>query len=461
MTSDEIIRVLLVDDDEDEFILHRDLLAGGSGLRYRLDWIATYDDGLAAVRAGGHDAYLVDFRLGERTGVDLLREAREEGCDRAMIILTGQDDANADRSAMASGASDYLVKGEVNAAALERAIRYAIERTRILGQLRFQAEILKNVHDAVFYVNEEGIVRDWNEGAARIFDWSREEALGRSLMEICPHPSGHPFTRKIVPAIRKDGVAEELIHCRLASGREVFVRAKVTPMRQSGEEGYVFCASDVSKEKRLEAEIVRIAESEQRRIGQDLHDDLCSQLSGIGCLAKVLEQRLRNRQLDEAGMMADISEMVAQAGTRAREIAKGLVPTVLETQGLAGALRELAMKRKEMFGVNCVAAIAEDSRVDGLSEAISIQLYRIAQEAVTNAVRHSDAEVIELSIEADDVSVVLRVCDDGRGMAGERLAGGMGLMTMQRRAELIGAEFSVQASPGGGTVIRCVVPFET
>ena len=454
------IRILLIDDDEDEYVLHRDLLAGLPGSPYRLDWIPDFDSGLAAVKAGDHDAYLIDYHLGARTGTDLLREVRKDGVERAMIILTGQDDERADRSAMASGASDYLVKGEVNAATLERSIRYAIERGRILAKLRFQAEILRNVHDAVFYVNREGVVRDWNEGAARIFGIPREEAVGRNLSEICPHPNGHPFSRRILPEIRRSGKAEETIHCRLDSGREVFVRAKATPMNQGGEEGYVFCASDITAEKRLEAEIVRIAESEQRRIGQDIHDDLCSQLSGIGCLTKVLEQRLRAQHAEEAEMMAGITGMVAQAGTKAREIARGLVPSVLENQGLAGALRELATSRRESFGVNCVASIPEDARLERLPETISIQLYRIAQEAVTNAIRHSDAEVIELSLRAEENRVELRVRDDGRGMVKEGGSDGLGLLTMRRRAELISGELTIAASPGGGTDVRCIIPLD-
>lgn len=458
---DRYVKVLLIDDDEDEYILHRDLLGEGAGRSFQLDWIDDYERGRLDLLRGAHDAYLIDYRLGGHTGIDLLRSMQASGIDRAMIILTGQTDDDVDRSAMESGASDYLVKGETSPAELVRAIRYAIERCRNLSRLRFQAEILRNVHDAVFYVTEEGVVRDWNEGAVRIFGLAAEEAVGRSILEICPHPGVHPFLRSIRPAVKKQGVAEEVIHCRLARGGEVYVRAKVTRMNLQGEEGYVFCASDITKEKRLEAEIVRVSENEQRRIGQDIHDDLCSQLSGIGCMTKVLEQRLRHEHADEAVMMEGITEMVAQAGTKAREIAKGLVPAVLENQGLASALRELAAKRRELFGVNCIASIPGDEELEGIPDAIAIQLYRIAQEAVTNAVRHSDAELIELSLCLEGSWLELRVRDDGKGMAREPVSPGLGLMTMRRRAEMIDAEFHIQASPGAGTEITCRVSLRT
>jgi PAS domain S-box-containing protein len=455
------VKILLIDDDEDEYIFHRDLLAEDTRDLYELDWCADYEAGLADLTAGRHDAYLIDYRLGEKTGLDLLRRMQEDGIDRAMIILTGQTDAAVDQSAMESGASDYLVKGETGVTELTRTIRYAIERCRILSRLRIQAEILRNVHDAVFYVTAQGLIRDWNEGAVRIFGVPREVAMGSLLTEICPHPSGHPFFRSIIPAIRKHGVAEEVIHCHPGDGRDVYVRAKVTPMNRQGEEGYVFCASDVTKEKRLEAELVRISENEQRRIGQDIHDDLCSQLSGIGCLTKVLENRLRDVHAEEAEMMSGITEMVSQAGTKAREIAKGLVPAVLETQGLAYALRELASRRRELFGANCIASVTEDIRIEEIPDSISIQIYRIAQEAMTNAIRHSDAELIELSLRVEEGFLDLCVRDDGRGMSRDPGDSGMGLMTMRRRAEMIDAEFSIQASPGGGTLIRCRVPLES
>ncbi len=459
--SETPLRILLIDDDEDEYILHRDLLNECSRGRYELDWIPDYDEGLADLTAGNHNAYLIDYRLGGRTGLDLLRSMRDAGIDRAMIILTGQTDDSVDQLAMEAGASDYLVKGETRAAELERAIRYAIERVRHQRRLRFQAEILRNVHDAVFYVSAEGIVRDWNEGAARIFGISTEDAVGKTIEEVCPHPGNHPFHRRIIPAIRKQSVAEEIIHCPRRDGREVYIRAKVTPMNRRGERGYVFCASDITKEKLLEGELVRVSENEQRRIGQDIHDDLCSQLSGIGCLTKVLENRLREAKAEEAEMAADITGMVAQAGAKAREIAKGLVPAVLEKQGLGSALRELAAIKREMFGVNCVALIPEDERLEKIPDLIAIQLYRIAQEAVANAIRHSDAEIIELSLEVLDGQIELSVHDNGKGMVREPInSSGMGLMTMRRRAEMIDAEFSVFATPGGGTRIRCSVLIE-
>lgn len=449
------MRVLLIDDDEDEFVLHKDLLEEAKGIIFELDWADSYEGGLDRILDGEHDAYLIDYRLGAHTGIDLLKELRDRGLRRAVILLTGQGDYEVDQSAMELGASDYLVKGEVGAATLERALRYAVEQEKARERLTLQAEILKNIHDAVFYVDDTGLIEGWNEGATRIFGLSSEEVIGRSLEVILPPTQGSPFRDRIVPAIQANGMAEEVLQCESRSGEDLYIRAKVTPMNRAGIEGFVFCASDITKQKKLEAEIVRVSENEQRRIGQDLHDDLCSQLSGIGCLTKVIEQQLEQNNSQQAELLREVTEMVAKAGVRAREIAKGLVPTVLETQGLCGAIDELVSRQKDLYGIACEATLENRRGLDALPSHLSVQLYRIAQEAVTNAVKHSDCESIEVNLSLEGEVVILAVRDDGKGMQPEDDSTGMGLFTMRRRAEIIGAEFDLNASPGDGTAIRC------
>jgi diguanylate cyclase (GGDEF)-like protein len=132
----EPIRVLLVDDDEDDFLITQDLLSEIGGERYVLEWKSQYSDALFAIVSGQHDIYLLDYRLGEYSGLDLLRETLARGCRAPMILMTGQGDREVDLEAMRSGAADYLTKGQISASGLERSIRYAIERSKTLGSLR-------------------------------------------------------------------------------------------------------------------------------------------------------------------------------------------------------------------------------------------------------------------------------------------------------------------------------------
>jgi signal transduction histidine kinase len=129
------VRILLIDDDEDDFTITRDLLADVPGNGYVVEWEPDYDNGLADMCAGGHDVYLLDYRLGDRTGLDLLREARRRGCVAPVIFLTGLGESAVDREAMTAGASDYLEKARLDATLLERAVRYSLQQRRTEASL--------------------------------------------------------------------------------------------------------------------------------------------------------------------------------------------------------------------------------------------------------------------------------------------------------------------------------------
>jgi diguanylate cyclase (GGDEF)-like protein len=132
----DTIKVLVVDDDEDDFIVTRDLLSDVRGVQFNVDWASSYDEGFSTVFRGIHDVALIDFHLGSETGIEFLREAMRRGCRIPLILLTGQADRETDLLAMRSGASDYLVKGQFTADMLERAIRYACERSRLIEEIR-------------------------------------------------------------------------------------------------------------------------------------------------------------------------------------------------------------------------------------------------------------------------------------------------------------------------------------
>jgi FixJ family two-component response regulator len=137
------VKVLLIDDDEDDYVLTRALLAEVDREAYQLHWAGSYAAGLEAIGRGGHDVYLLDYRLGDRTGLELLREACRRGCPGPLILLTGQGDRDVDVQAMRAGAADYLTKSRMDAHQLERSIRHALERKRAEESLRRMHEELE------------------------------------------------------------------------------------------------------------------------------------------------------------------------------------------------------------------------------------------------------------------------------------------------------------------------------
>ncbi len=324
----------------------------------------------------------------------------------------------------------------------------------------FRAKIWANVHDAVFYLDGEGMIQEWNGGSKRLFGHASSEIVGQNISLICAQDSRSLF-EKIDKVIRKNEIAEEIIHCKDSSGKDVFVRATVTMMDRNGDSGYLICASDITERRKLEAELLKVAEEQQRKIGQDIHDDLCSQLSGIGCLTKVLEDQLAEDRRKETELMKSVCEMVATAGMTARQIAHGLVPSVLENQGLADALEELISTNRKTYGIDIRLSISAEEAISEIENETCIQVYRIAQEAISNATRHSDAESIIVTVAIENHRFEMTIQDDGKGMSEDLVSLGLGLTTMRRRAKLILADFDIHASPGDGTTIHCSVPLST
>src|ERR1035441_4941383 len=169
---DTPVRVLLVDDDEDDYIITRDLIARIGDRRYRLDWINNYDDALAAVRGGEHDICLLDYRLCERPGLERLRESQRFNGRSPIILLTGQGDHEIDIEAMKAGAADYVIKGQLNADKLERAIRYAIEdqhaRERLSRERDLIGRIMETSPVGIVVANQTGKITFANLQAEKI-----------------------------------------------------------------------------------------------------------------------------------------------------------------------------------------------------------------------------------------------------------------------------------------------------
>ena len=138
--EEHVIKVLLIDDDEDDYIITRELLAASRWGTFDLEWLAGFESGRDAMRRKAHDIYLLDYNLRGRSGLDLIRDAKEAGCQAPMIVLTGINNRDIDLEAMEAGAVDFLVKGELNSSLLERSIRYALQRSETEAALRKSAE---------------------------------------------------------------------------------------------------------------------------------------------------------------------------------------------------------------------------------------------------------------------------------------------------------------------------------
>ena len=238
----------------------------------------------------------------------------------------------------------------------------------------------------------------------------------------------------------------------------VWILAKLRSLHNELEERVRQRTAALNKEMqdrmRLEEEILSISEREQRRIGHDLHDSLCQHLTGVALAGEVLSEQLAAKSLPEAKATEHIVEMVEGAIELTRTLARGLHPFELKGEGFTDALRELAANISGGFKIPC--AFECDRPVVIPESDVAIHLYRIAQEAITNAVKHSNAKVIVVRLEAPGDGITLTIADDGVGLPENPAARkGMGLRIMAYRASVIGASFSIERLSSGGTRVTC------
>ena len=216
---------------------------------------------------------------------------------------------------------------------------------------------------------------------------------------------------------------------------------------------------NITERKRLERELLNIVERERQRIGQELHDSIGQQLTGIAFMLEVLGEKLAGQSSTEEEVLyaEKINRRVNQAVELARNLAKGLHPIDLERKGLAFALQELTDNTKQIFNVSCTFKCDKAVSISHLS--VAINLYRIAQEAITNAVKHGKARNIRIEITSQNDSLILTVENDGIDFPeGETHTEGMGLKIMRYRAELMNSSIDIRRGCNEGTIITCVLP---
>jgi len=234
-----------------------------------------------------------------------------------------------------------------------------------------------------------------------------------------------------------------------------FVAVGGTALRRHREE--LRARLDASQRARaLEQEIVRLSEREQMRLGQDLHDGLCQSLAAIDCAAACLKRDLEAEARHEVGAVATIQDMLQAAIVEARNLARGISPVHADIEDLRAVLEELAVATNQAGALT--ASFSHSGSGRHPEPQISLHLYRVAQEAVRNAVKHSQGSRVEIELQQEENGLRLVIADDGQGFSGAP-SKGMGLGTMRYRARLIDAHLNIANRPGGGAVVTCIWPY--
>jgi PAS domain S-box-containing protein len=339
-----------------------------------------------------------------------------------------------------------------------------LERRRTEDALRrenaFNHALLNGAGAVIIVLDADGRIVRFNPAAEAVTGLTAGEAAGHCPWDL------------FVP--RDEQMLERRIFRRLAAGappsahegaivtrggeRRVISWSTTSMAGAAGEVAYVILSGiDVTETKRLEADVLNVAEGEQSRFGHDLHDGLGQHLTGIEFMSHVLVQRLAEREAPEAEDMEEITRLIREAIGHTRDLARGLSPVLLQSKGLAVALEDLAESTtRHMRGVRCrcETGVLEPVPPDGAA----IHLYRIAQEAVANAVKHGRATEIVIVLRLMGERLVLAIEDNGRGFQEGAGGGtGMGLRVMRYRAGIIGGSLEIVRGPGSGVTVSCTV----
>lgn len=325
------------------------------------------------------------------------------------------------------------------------------------GEARLRA-ILETAVEGIITIDGRGIIESANPAAEKIFGYPAAEIIGKNVSALMPSPYREAHDGYLANYLRTG-------HAKIIGiGREVVGRRKdgsifpmdlsVSEVRLANRRMFTGFVRDITERKRLEREILEASNREQRRIGQDLHDGLSQQLAGIELMCGVLEQKLAAKARAEADRAGEIARHVREAIAHTRRLARGLSPVQLEANGLMSALQELAANVERMFMIECRFQCDEPILVQ--NNAAATHLYRIAQEAINNAIKHGKAKKILITFRPMGDKHCLLISNDGVRFPSEtKQSQGMGLRIMEYRAGEIGATLQIHGGDGPGTTVTC------
>lgn len=354
-------------------------------------------------------------------------------------------------------------------------------RTQALREKHEHLEAIWNsAFDAIITIDSQGRIETANRAAERMFGYSNAEMIGQNVKMLMPSPfreehDGYLRHYLLTGHARILNVPRELVACR-KDGATFPIDLSVTQVDHS--EYFTGIIRDISERKELQAHVLESAAEEQRRIGRELHDGTGQELTALSLIAGTLLNLLTAvpakgidghvvRQLDEGGFVRicdianKLNRKLSETNRDIHQLSHGIMPVQIDAEALRSALEELAASTHTPPTVNCHFDCPRP--VMAANNTTATHLYRIAQEAVNNAIRHGQADDICISLRQNDDQIVLEVSDNGVGIDAvdsrigtARNDRGMGLQTMQYRAGMIGGTLHIERRESGGTLVRCV-----
>lgn len=325
---------------------------------------------------------------------------------------------------------------------------------------KLHGSIIAETDSGVMVFQSDGDCMLANEAAATILGGTREAILQSNFRKISSWPGSGML--KAAETALGSGVTQKInspLHT--SYGKDIWCVASFGRIDRKDALPYLLVVfADMSAYKEAERKIINISEETQQRIGRELHDDLGQHLTGIAFMSEVLSRSLKIQGHANAGDALKVTSLVNEAISKTRKLAQGLYPVEMKESGLSGMLEHLAGNVESIHQAECEFICEEECKIDDTVRVVN--LFRIAQEAVNNAIRHSGATKITLKMTSTPAATTLEIADNGCGIGGGEwdAKAGLGMHTMQYRASLLGAALSVAGGADGGTCISVNLPIQ-
>jgi PAS domain S-box-containing protein len=461
--------ILVVDDDEGLLILMAEVLraeghevftaSSGTGAQA---WLAEHSA----------DLMLLDLKMKDVGGTALVKRLKRSDAPVPFVVVTGQGDEKVAVEVMKQGALDYVMKDtgllDLLPTVVKRALQ-TVERERDLAAATDRLRESEARLAAALRATNDG-VWEWQIPEQRIYFSARWKAiLGYKPEEIEDslaewkarvHPDDRARLAKAEEECFAGDSAVFSIEYRLQhkdrSYRWILLRASLQRDQEGKPLRMIGADADITVQKELEKEILRISDREQWRIGQELHDGLGQQLTAIEFMCESLKADLGAERPEVGAQFTQITQCLREAVSQTRSLAHGLTPFMLDAGGLQAGLEELTQRMNSLGRLKC--RFVCPFRVPIKESEIASHLFRIAQEAVNNALKHSGATEVTISLTSSPGDVRIQIVDDGKGFPRTaRGREGIGLHVMKHRANAIGADLTIDSTPGKGVTVTCTL----
>lgn len=429
MKNKENLRVLIIDDDEDDFLIISEYIKRIPVSKFIIDWCPKYKEAIDLMLSGSYDIYLVDYRLGAHTGVEFLQVAHDNKCEEPIILLTGKGNINVDIEAMQLGAVDYLLKSEINVDNIERSIRYALDRSystkAIKANERKYRALFEQSKDIIFIADEQLDLIDINEAANLTLSFNREELLKMNLIDLIKQPLYKDIVRQNLLSGKEINDLEVLINVNGSNSKSCTITIVIEKENVDNQTRYHGIIHDITNLKKIEKTTLQVEKLAAlgrlvRTLAHEVRNPLNNITLSIEQLKEETEKENTELYLDiihrNSKRISDlISELLYTSKPSDIQLETHVLQNIVD-EVISGAVDRLTLKHMKLE----IDFAEEELYISSDKEKLIIALFNMVINAIEAMEEHMG--VLSIMLFAQDDKAILKITDNGCGINEENIS---------------------------------------